>query len=147
MFADTPVHVRYGETDMMGIVYHANYLLYFEDARTHFLEAIGHPYQLIEQAGFVCPIREINVKYLQALRYGQRAFVRTSVSESRAMQTVFNQAVYLEGANPETDAPLAQAQVTCCMVDRATFKPASIKRHMPALYNLYQKAVAEGVTG
>ena len=43
----TPITIRYGETDMMGVVYHANYLLYFEDARTAFLEAIGYPYARI----------------------------------------------------------------------------------------------------
>ena len=43
----TPITIRYAETDMMGIVYHANYLLYFEDARTRFLEAIGFPYDHI----------------------------------------------------------------------------------------------------
>ena len=41
---------------MMGIVYHANYLLYFEDARTRFLEAIGFPYDHIEQAGYLSPV-------------------------------------------------------------------------------------------
>ena len=47
----TPITIRYAETDMMGVVYHANYLLYFEDARTAFLEAIGYPYARIEEAG------------------------------------------------------------------------------------------------
>ena len=51
MHVHTPIKVRYGETDMMGVVYHANYLLYFEDARTAFLEAIGYPYARIEEAG------------------------------------------------------------------------------------------------
>ena len=37
MHVHTPITVRYGETDMMGVVYHANYLLYFEDARIDFL--------------------------------------------------------------------------------------------------------------
>ena len=52
----TPITIRYAETDMMGIVYHANYLLYFEDARTRFLEAIGFPYDHIEQAGYLSPV-------------------------------------------------------------------------------------------
>ena len=41
----TPITIRYAETDKMGVVYHANYLLYFEDARTHFLEVNGFPVQ------------------------------------------------------------------------------------------------------
>ena len=59
----TPIKVRYGETDMMGIVYHANYLLYFEDARTDFLERIGFPYAKIEEAGYMCPIRNVEISY------------------------------------------------------------------------------------
>ena len=52
MHVHTPITVRYGETDMMGVVYHANYLLYFEDARIDFLDAVGYPYdEYIEQAG------------------------------------------------------------------------------------------------
>ena len=44
MHRHTPIKVRYGETDMMGVVYHANYLLYFEDARIDFLDAVGFSY-------------------------------------------------------------------------------------------------------
>lgn len=40
-YVDTPITVRYGETDMMGVVYHANYLLYFEDARMKLLGCAG----------------------------------------------------------------------------------------------------------
>lgn len=47
----TAIPVRYAETDKMAVVYHANYLLYFEDARTRFLEELGYPYARIEQAG------------------------------------------------------------------------------------------------
>ena len=57
MHVHTPIKVRYGETDMMGVVYHANYLLYFEDARIDFLNAVGYPYdEYIEQAGYMSPI-------------------------------------------------------------------------------------------
>lgn len=63
MQATTTIHVRYGETDMMGIVYHANYLLYFEDARTDFLETIGYPYARLEEAGYLSPVVNVDVSY------------------------------------------------------------------------------------
>ena len=52
----TPLTIRYAETDMMGVVYHANYLLYMEDARTAFLEALGIPYHTMEDAGIMSPV-------------------------------------------------------------------------------------------
>ena len=47
METTTEIKVRYAETDAMGIVYHANYLVYFEVARTDYLEKLGFPYERI----------------------------------------------------------------------------------------------------
>ena len=51
-----PFAIRYGETDMMGVVHHANYVLYFEDARTRLLEELGYPYEQLEREGFMSPV-------------------------------------------------------------------------------------------
>lgn len=48
-----PYPVRYGETDMMGVVYHANYILYFEDAREKYLAELGFPYADLEARGIL----------------------------------------------------------------------------------------------
>ena len=139
MKTTTQIKVRYGETDMMGIVYHANYLLYFEDARTDFLEKIGFPYERIEEAGYMCPIRNVEISYGAPLRYGEPAFVETSVVENRATKTVYRQRVFHGEADPERDKPLATALITCCMVERSTFKPVSIMRVVPELHALYDE--------
>ena len=73
----TAIPVRYAETDKMAVVYHANYLLYFEDARTRFLEELGYPYARIEQAGYMSPVVSFEVRYGEPLRYGDVAIVRT----------------------------------------------------------------------
>ena len=133
----TPIKVRYGETDMMGVVYHSNYLLYFEDARTDFLERIDFPYAKVERAGYMCPIRNVEIDYRAPLRYGEDAFVETSVAKNAPTKTVYAHRVFREGMDPEHDKPLVTALITCCMVERDTFKPVSIKRAMPELYALY----------
>ena len=74
---------------MMGVVYHANYLLYFEDARTAFLEAIGYPYARIEEAGFMSPVTHMECDYREPLRYGEGSVVRTRVVSSRPTKTVY----------------------------------------------------------
>ena len=128
MHVHTPIKVRYGETDMMGVVYHANYLLYFEDARIDFLDALGFSYaERIEGAGYMSPIHDIEIHYKAPLRYGEAGVVRTSIAKNLR-----------EGATP-----LVDALVTVCVVERDTFKPVSLRRTFPDLYAKYEDIVEE----
>jgi len=63
------VTVRYAETDMMGVVYHANYLPWFEVGRTTLFKELGVPYRQLEAEGFRLPVLEISAKYLRPARY------------------------------------------------------------------------------
>lgn len=143
MHVDTPIKVRYGETDMMGVVYHANYLLYFEDARIDFLDALDFSYsEQIEDAGFMSPIHAVEIQYKSPLRYGEEGFVRTTIAKNLPMRTVYHQRVYRAGSDPETEHPLVDALVTVCVVDRETFKPVNLKKTFAELYAKYDE-VAE----
>ena len=133
----TPIAIRYAETDMMGIVYHANYLLYFEDARTAFLEAIGFPYRVIEEAGYLSPVVSFSVEYGEPLRYGETAVVRTRVVSSRPTKTVYAYEVFRKGEDPDVAKPCCTGRSTHCLVDATTFKPVSVKRAVPELYARY----------
>lgn len=141
-YTDTPIKVRYGETDMMGVVYHANYLLYFEDARLDFLNDNGFSYaEQVENAGYTSPIYSVDIKYSQPLRYGEEGFVRTTIAKNLPMRTVYHQRVYRKGDDPQTDKPLVDAYITLCVVDRDTFKPVNIKNTFPSLYKQYEGAL------
>ena len=143
MHVDTPIKVRYGETDMMGVVYHANYLLYFEDARIDFLDALDFSYsEQIEGAGFMSAIHAVEIQYKSPLRYGEEGFVRTTIAKNLPMRTVYHQRVYRAGSDPETEHPLVDALVTVCVVDRETFKPVNLKKTFAELYAKYDE-VAE----
>lgn len=155
MHGHTPIKVRYGETDMMGVVYHANYLLYFEDARIDFLDALGFSYaERIEGAGYMSPIHDIEIHYKAPLRYGEAGVVRTSVAKNLPMRTVYRQQVFRADDAAGTDeagepllregaAPLVDALVTVCVVERGTFKPVSLRRTFPDLYAKYAEIVEE----
>jgi len=67
--ARTQVTVRYAETDMMGVVYHANYLPWFEVARTHLLKENGLPYRQLEADGYRLPVLEVTARYLRPAVY------------------------------------------------------------------------------
>lgn len=135
------IQVRYAETDMMGIVYHANYLLYFEDARTAFLEAIGCPYKELEDAGLMSPVIHFECSYGTPLTYGDTAIVCTSVIESRATKTVYSYKVYKQGQNIGVDKPCCTGTSTHCVVDSTSFKPQNIKKVAPKLYERYLEVV------
>ena len=75
------VTVRYAETDMMGIVYHANYLPWFEVGRTTLLKEIGVPYKRLEEEGFRLPVLEVSAKYLRPAVYDDTLVIVTTVSE------------------------------------------------------------------
>lgn len=63
------ISVRYAETDMMGIVYHANYLAWFEVARTQLFKSHGISYRELEAQGYRLPVLEVAVKYLRPAVY------------------------------------------------------------------------------
>ena len=86
---ETEFHVRYAETDAMGVVHHATYLVYFEEGRSHYMRAMGSNYAEIEAQGFQLPVTEVAVRFAGSLCYGQRARVRTWVEENRSRQLTF----------------------------------------------------------
>jgi acyl-CoA thioester hydrolase len=75
------VTVRYAETDMMGVVYHANYLPWFEVGRTTLFKRIGIPYRQLEQEGFRLPVLEVSAKYLRPARYDDTLEIVTTLHE------------------------------------------------------------------
>jgi acyl-CoA thioester hydrolase len=69
MSAPTSLRVRYAETDQMGVVYHANYFVWFEVARTDLLRARGWTYREMEQAGVSLPVIEAHCEYRRPAHY------------------------------------------------------------------------------
>lgn len=67
--AATRVRVRYAETDRMGVVYHANYLVWFEVGRTDLLRHAGWSYREMETDGCSLPVIEAHCQYIQPARY------------------------------------------------------------------------------
>ncbi len=75
------VTVRYAETDMMGVVYHANYLPWFEVGRTTLLKEIGVPYRKLEEEGYRIPVLEVSAKFLRPAVYDDTLEILTTIRE------------------------------------------------------------------
>jgi acyl-CoA thioester hydrolase len=72
------VRVRYAETDKMGVVYYANYLVWFEVARADLLRSLGWTYREMELAGVSLPVIEAHCEYQRPARYDDELEIRTA---------------------------------------------------------------------
>lgn len=77
----TKVRVIYADTDQMGVVYHSNYLKYFEIGRTELLRELGMSYKKIEEYGILFPVKEAFVDYKVSIKYDDLIVIHTQVSE------------------------------------------------------------------
>ena len=82
----TQLTVRYAETDMMGFVYHANYLPWFEIGRTHLLKENGLPYRQLEAEGYRLPVIEITAKFLRPALYDDTLTILTTLREKPVLR-------------------------------------------------------------
>lgn len=73
----TTLRVRYAETDKMGVVYYANFLVWFEVARADLLRSLGWTYREMEAAGVSLPVIEAHCEYRRPARYDDEIEVRT----------------------------------------------------------------------
>jgi len=78
---ETTMRVRYSETDQMGIVYHAHYLVWFEIGRTEWCRAAGLPYAGMEVAGVFIPVTRVSCSFRGRPRYDDEITVRTVMRE------------------------------------------------------------------
>lgn len=77
MVQETTLRVRYSETDAMGLVYHGNYLVWFEMGRTEWLRSRGQSYREMEAEGMMLPVTEAHCEYKASARYDDELCVRT----------------------------------------------------------------------
>lgn len=128
------IHLYYADTDMMGVIYHANYLKYFELGRTALIEDLGYDYLEMENSGYFAPVYDVQVTYKKPLRYGDQGFVRTWVEKNDGIKTVYGYHV-LNGK----DEVCAQGSTTHIIVKKDNFRPTSFKKAFPEWYLKYEE--------
>ena len=77
------------ETDQMGVVYHANYLTWFEIGRTELIRSLGYPYRKIEEKGLLLPVTEADLKFKKPARYDDLVGIYTRVSQMSNVRLQF----------------------------------------------------------
>ncbi len=90
------VRVRYSETDQMGVVYHGNYLPYFEIGRVEWLRNKGVSYKEMEENGVALPIVSININYKKSARYDELLTVSTTFKSQTSVKIEFDCEIHNE---------------------------------------------------
>jgi acyl-CoA thioester hydrolase len=87
---ETTFHVRYAETDQMGVVHHAAYVIWLEEGRSQWMRANGTSYAQFEKDGFRLAVSELTIRYCQAAHYDQLVTIRCWLDEVRSRQIKFS---------------------------------------------------------
>ena len=95
---EVSIRVRYAETDRMGLLHHANYLVYFEQGRTELLRSRGLAYKELEDQGFLLVLTKVEVRYRSPARYDDLLTLKTSVVRTTAVR-IDHRYGMLEGLN------------------------------------------------
>jgi acyl-CoA thioester hydrolase len=93
------IRVRYAETDRMGLLHHANYLVYFEQARTELLRSQGTSYKQLEDSGLYLVIAKIEIKYKSPAHYDDVLTVRTTVVRTTPVRIEHRYEVFRDGTS------------------------------------------------
>ena len=91
--SETLVRVNYSETDQMGVVYHARYLVWLDIARTEHLRLAGVSYRELEEAGLRLVVSEVALRYRRPARYDDRVRIRCWVRELASRRIDFGYAL------------------------------------------------------
>jgi acyl-CoA thioester hydrolase len=91
------IRVRYAETDRMGLLHHANYLIYFEQGRTELLRSHGLCYKDLEDQGFLLVLTKIEVRYRWPARYDDLLTLKTIVTRTTNVRIDHRYELYCEG--------------------------------------------------
>ena len=126
------IQLRYSDTDQMGVIYHANYFSFFEQARTQFLRDIGFDYYKVEEDGIIFPVRDVSCTYLKAIRFGDNITVSTKLHKLSKIKITYYHEIYnIEGELKAT------GYTTVISVDKETFNIIKMDEILKDIYNKY----------
>ncbi|MFD2760312.1 acyl-CoA thioesterase [Lentibacillus juripiscarius] len=128
----TPIEVRYQETDQMGVVYHANYLVWFEIGRTKYIESLGLTYMEMERNNVVSPVVDAQINFRKPVHYGEKAMVETWLDTYDGIRTVY--AYNIKKENGEIAVSGTTKHV---IVNKGTFRPLSLRKAFPEWHETY----------
>lgn len=114
----TNIKTRYVESDQMGVIHHSNYLIYMEQARLDWLDALGFSYAKMEAKKVLLPVYQIDIKYKKPMKFGDVITVKTTLKYIPTTRVLFE----YEIANIKGDI-CATADLTLVFTSADNFRP------------------------
>lgn len=130
--------VQYYETDQMQVVHHSNYIRWFEEARTDYMDKIGLSYAEIEKGGIIIPVVDVECKYKSMTRFGEKVNVETKIEEFNGVVVKFSYVI--------TDLATGKVRVTGksshCFLTKE-HEIIHLKKANKELFDKFKKALEE----
>lgn len=123
---------QYYETDQMKIIHHSNYIRWFEEARTDFMEQIGLSYAEMERMGIIVPVLSVSAEYKSMVRYGDSVLISIQVQAYNGVKLDLAYEVY----HAETKELHTTGTSRHCFLNEAG-RPLSLKRSAPELHEMF----------
>lgn len=120
----------YHETDQMGVIHHANYIKWLEEARIYFMDCLGFSYRKTEEAGIISPVLGIDMEYKLSVRFDEEVYITVRVAEYSGVRLELS----YEIIRKDTGKLCAVAHSRHCFIkgDRVV----SLKRELPELHRI-----------
>jgi acyl-CoA thioester hydrolase len=115
------LRVRYGETDQMGVVYHGNYPLYFEEARSEMMRNLAVPYAELEKIGVIMPVVDMHIRYMKPAHYDEVLTVKVQVVKLPTVRIICRYEVI-----NEQGVLLTEAETTLAFISKETGRPVIV---------------------
>lgn len=128
------IRVRYAETDQMGVVYHANYLNWFEWGRTEMVRELGLSYRELEERDVLLPVIRAEVDFVKPARYDDVVRIYTLIEELTKVRIMFR---YEVRRLEPTEELLVTGRTEHVWVNR-NFRPIRLERQAPDAYRLLE---------
>lgn len=113
----------------MGVIHHSNYIRWFEEARTAYMDDRGYAYARLEHEGIVSPVLTVECEYKKMIRFGDTARIVVDLERFNGIKMVISYKVYLDS----TGELCTVGKTSHCFLNRDN-KPVSMKKTNPEFY-------------
>ena len=124
---------QYYETDQMGVIHHANYIRWFEEARIDFLQKTGFPYERVESMGITLAVLELSCEYKSPVVFGETVHIQTWPKACSHSRMTMSYRI--------TDSVTGELRTTGethhFFFRKEDARPVSLKKAIPELYDLF----------
>lgn len=127
--------VQYYETDQMGVVHHSNYIRWFEEARTDFMEQMGMGYDEMERRGIVSPVLSVEADYRRMVYFGESVTIETKIREYNGIKMT----VEYEIVDDKTGMVHCWGLTKHCFLN-SKGRPVSLKKDFPDFHEMFVNA-------